>query len=96
MEADLPATIPSTSLPVVVLINGDQCYELVKKDGDDLTVMSWNRYCHRTVEEMAGFKATPAVRVVKGNGTWMYGVTHDEGTDWYVAGKRFPAVRKKR
>lgn len=84
--------------PCVLLVRGDSYAEVIRKEGDDLAVAFWSRFTHISSAdaEAQGYKATPAGRIIKANGTVMYWATTPAGTDWYVAGKRYPAVEKRR
>lgn len=79
----------------VLLVKGDRYYEVIAKEGDDLTLQSWNRFFHDSLNhlEVEGFHAVPALRIIKANGTWTYAVKDGNYTDWYVAGKCHPQPR---
>jgi hypothetical protein len=83
---------------VVLLVCGNYYAEVVRKEGDQITLQFPNRYVTWTVAEVEerGFKAVRGLRTVKANGSLMYAVPGADGTDWYIAGHKHAAVRSKK
>lgn len=84
---------------VVLLVGGGRYAEVVRKEGDAITLAFHNRLTTLTVAQAAGAglaRPVPATRITKANGTLMYFAENADGTDWYVAGEIRPAVKARK
>jgi hypothetical protein len=90
--------VKANGIPCVILVRPGAYAEVLRKDGDLLVLAFWNRLTRIgvTEAEQEGYKAVPAHRIIKGDGTLMYYTKGEDGTDWYISGKHMPAIRRKR
>jgi len=83
---------------VVLLVSGNEYGEVIRKSEIAVTLAFYNRYSEMLTSELEtrGFKPVVGYRVLKANGTVMYLVPVEGGTDLYTLGKYFPAVKAKK